>query len=101
MNTISTKTKIIKIENKSKIKLLFDQRFLSEIFYAEHNSFLKSTRYQILLSSRVNNNYVFDNIYDEHNSIHITVQWGSKGYTYLTLKRIGNLLKKEYPELLI
>lgn len=101
MNTISTKTKIIKIENKSKIKLLFDQRFLSEIFYAEHNPFLKSTRYQILFSTRVNNNVGFGDIYDDQNFIHITIQWGSKGYKYITLKRIGNLLKKEYPELLI
>lgn len=101
MNITLTKTKIIKIENKSKIKLLFDQRFLSEIFHAAHNPFLKSTRYQILFSTRVNNNFVFGDIYDDENSIHITVAWGSKGYQYLTLKRIGNLIKKEYPELLI
>ncbi len=103
MNKQLTRSSIIEIKNKHKIKLLFSQYYEAEIFHALHNPFSHTTEYHLMITPILSkpSPYIVGDYYDESNDVYITIAWGAKGYKYITLKRLGNMLKKEYPELLI
>lgn len=98
------KAQIKNFNDKSRVKMLFDDTNKIEIFYADHNPFLHQTEYEMHITMK-------DEIHKElvqkyqHGArmifkLFITVEWGENGYKYLTKQRIGNMIKKQFPELL-
>lgn len=84
--------------NKKYLHKIFETGCESNIFYANHNPFLKTTEYEIHISDDTKNHYTYAKRRWE---LYITIQWAENGYKQKTLENLASMIKRDFPHYLI